>query len=395
MSTFDPHAERQWSSEEDRQLRKAVIQEKEQKRPVKWDAIAASLPRRSKKECRKRWHHTMMEAVRKCKWKPEEDERLSTAVRKFGRKWISVAQIVMTRNDNECMRRWKELQAKSANATPSSPSSMWSLDELNQTQGHPQHASISSNASSTTGYSPSATSYVDDLLRGMGQMSPQSTQFDNIDTEALNMHSVNTPTSLVDPRGPEIHQDLDAFIDFDAERSGNFFEPRYDSDGHQSDSSEWSWFDSMMTTTTHGSRPQYDNNGLSVGSGGFLIDSHPGELMHDSPGALDSSYSSTRSNSVVPQIQPQISATQSPDSYNTGNQNLLSLKSAGPGGVKVVIVCKSNDLRTLSSLENIMKSLKANGHSVIQDSQPISGNDYLCGSLGYDDVLQDLVGTCT
>jgi len=60
--------------------------EKEQNRPVKWDAIAASLPRRSKKECRKRWHHTMMEAVRKCQWKPEEDERLSGAVQKYGKK---------------------------------------------------------------------------------------------------------------------------------------------------------------------------------------------------------------------------------------------------------------------------------------------------------------------
>lgn len=60
--------------------------EKEQSRPVKWDAIAASLPRRSKKECRKRWHHTMMEAVRKCDWKPEEDERLSGAVQKYGKK---------------------------------------------------------------------------------------------------------------------------------------------------------------------------------------------------------------------------------------------------------------------------------------------------------------------
>lgn len=399
MSTFDPHAERLWSKEEDKQLRNAVFQEKEQKRPVKWDTIAASLPRRSKKECRKRWHHTMMEAVRRCKWKPEEDERLNTAVRKFGRKWISVAQVVMTRNDNECMRRWKEIQARDANATPTatpgSPSSIWSLDELNQTQSHPQHASISSNISSTS-YSPSTTSYVDDLLRGMGQMSPQTTQFDSIDTEPLAMHSLDTPTGLMDSRGPEIHQDLDAFIDFDAERSGNFFEPRYDSDGHQSDSSEWGWFDSMMPATTHGGRPQYDNNGLSIGSGGFMLDSHPGELMHDSPGALDSSYSSTRSNSVVPQMQPQVSTPQAQDSYDTGNRNLLSLKSSGAvGGVKVVIVCKSNDLRTLSSLENIMKSLKANGHSVLQDSQPLGRNDYLCGSLAYDDVLQDLVGACT
>lgn len=67
-------------------LRFWIAKEKEQSRPVKWDAIAASLPRRSKKECRKRWHHTMMEAVRKCQWKPEEDERLSGAVQKYGKK---------------------------------------------------------------------------------------------------------------------------------------------------------------------------------------------------------------------------------------------------------------------------------------------------------------------
>lgn len=112
MAMFDPHAERPWSTEEDKQLRNAVlrgkpnssvwrnvadfhylltlkswvVKEKEQSRPVKWDTIAASLPRRSKKECRKRWHHTMMEAVRKCQWKPEEDERLSGAVQKSGEK---------------------------------------------------------------------------------------------------------------------------------------------------------------------------------------------------------------------------------------------------------------------------------------------------------------------
>ncbi|KAL0633110.1 myb-like DNA-binding protein bas1 [Maublancomyces gigas] len=92
MAVFDPYAERPWSTEEDKQLRNAVLQgsriakEKEHGRPVKWDVIAASLPRRSKKECRKRWHHTMMEAVRKCQWKPEEDERLLGAVQKSGEK---------------------------------------------------------------------------------------------------------------------------------------------------------------------------------------------------------------------------------------------------------------------------------------------------------------------
>lgn len=75
------------------------------------------------------------------------------------------------------------------------------------------------------------------------------------------------------------------------------------------------------------------------------------------------------------------------DFYNLQNANLLPSK-VSPGGARVVIVCKSNDSRTLNSLETIMKTLKANGHSVIQESQPInsisSGNDYLCGSLAID-----------
>lgn len=77
------------------------------------------------------------------------------------------------------------------------------------------------------------------------------------------------------------------------------------------------------------------------------------------------------------------------DFYSLQTSQLHSQKSAPESpGAKVVIVCKSNDSRTLNSLDTIMKTLKANGHSVIQESQPVNGvpngNDFLCGSLAID-----------
>jgi len=77
------------------------------------------------------------------------------------------------------------------------------------------------------------------------------------------------------------------------------------------------------------------------------------------------------------------------DFYSLQTSQLHSQKAAPESpGAKVVIVCKSNDSRTLNSLDTIMKTLKANGHSVIQESQPVNGvsngNDFFCGSLAID-----------
>lgn len=73
--------------------------------------------------------------------------------------------------------------------------------------------------------------------------------------------------------------------------------------------------------------------------------------------------------------------------YNLQNANPLSSKT-NSGGAKVVIICNSNNSRILNSLDTIMRTLKANGHSVTQESRPTNtallGNDYLCGPLSID-----------
>lgn len=90
---------------------------------------------------------------------------------------------------------------------------------------------------------------------------------------------------------------------------------------------------------------------------------------------------SSRSGSIAPAMQ-ELPHPENVNFYNLPNANLL-LSKGTPGGVRVVIVCNSNDSRTLNSLDTIMRTLKASGHSVIQDSQPPE-NDYLCGSLAID-----------
>lgn len=93
--------------------------------------------------------------------------------------------------------------------------------------------------------------------------------------------------------------------------------------------------------------------------------------------------SSSRSGSIAPPKQ-EIPRSENVDFYNLQNANLL-LSKGSAGGVRVVIVCKSNDSRTLNSLDTIMQTLKASGHSVIQEPQPASSaSDYLCGSLAID-----------
>lgn len=90
---------------------------------------------------------------------------------------------------------------------------------------------------------------------------------------------------------------------------------------------------------------------------------------------------SSRSGSIAPVMQ-ELPHLENVDFYNLPNANHL-LSKGTPGGVRVVIVCNSNDSRTLNSLDTIMRTLKASGHSVIQESQP-SESDYLCGSLAID-----------
>ena len=60
-------------------------------------------------------------------WLPIEDTRLREAVRQHGTRWVRVADVVGTRNGDQCAKRWTENLNRSLDHSP------WTSDEVSQT----------------------------------------------------------------------------------------------------------------------------------------------------------------------------------------------------------------------------------------------------------------------
>ncbi|KAF4504956.1 hypothetical protein G6O67_006961 [Ophiocordyceps sinensis] len=72
-----------------------------------WHQIAARLPGRSNKDCRKRWVNTVCGGLNKGSWSQDEDRRLLEALRTHGPKWVLVAERVGARSADQCAKRWQ------------------------------------------------------------------------------------------------------------------------------------------------------------------------------------------------------------------------------------------------------------------------------------------------
>lgn len=102
---------RSWTREEDQLLRDAVnlgeskstlhcptstyiillspLEEPRSNSPSKWHAIAKHVPRRTNKDCRKRWFAKMASNIVKGGWATEEDQRLVKAIEKYGTRSVT------------------------------------------------------------------------------------------------------------------------------------------------------------------------------------------------------------------------------------------------------------------------------------------------------------------
>lgn len=57
--------------------------------PVKdWHRIAAKIPNRTNKDCRKRWINKVRGGLRSGPWSEAEDQMLRDAVEKYGQRWV-------------------------------------------------------------------------------------------------------------------------------------------------------------------------------------------------------------------------------------------------------------------------------------------------------------------
>ncbi|KAE8167498.1 hypothetical protein BDV40DRAFT_295603 [Aspergillus tamarii] len=96
-----------WNREEDEILRACVDEYTELGRSTDWNRVAAKLPFRTNKDCRKRWLNHACGSLKKGPWGADEDMALREAVGRHGRKWTLVSTEVGSRSADQCAKRWQ------------------------------------------------------------------------------------------------------------------------------------------------------------------------------------------------------------------------------------------------------------------------------------------------
>jgi hypothetical protein len=96
-----------WTDEDDEKLRVLVIL----KREKNWDKISKDIQGKTPSQCKNRWKTALSPSIVKVterrKWVPEEDEKLSKLVKKYGTKnWRIIASHLRGRLPKQCRERW-------------------------------------------------------------------------------------------------------------------------------------------------------------------------------------------------------------------------------------------------------------------------------------------------
>ncbi|KAF5375183.1 hypothetical protein D9758_000038 [Tetrapyrgos nigripes] len=116
-------ASRPWSKEEDDLLKCAIETHGYRDN---WKAVAAAVPGRTNKACRKRWLHSLSPGVKKTAWSAEEDRSLIDLYNLHGPKWSYIARQIPGRTDDACSKRYNEA------LDPNLKRHSWTPDEDNQ-----------------------------------------------------------------------------------------------------------------------------------------------------------------------------------------------------------------------------------------------------------------------
>ncbi|KAI3463736.1 hypothetical protein Pfo_020399 [Paulownia fortunei] len=107
LKTLHPARKRvgKWTAEEDKRLKVAVTLFG----PKTWKKVARCVPGRTQVQCRERWVNCLDPSLNMAEWTEEEDSKLEAAIAEHGYCWSKVAACIPRRTDNQCWRRWKVL----------------------------------------------------------------------------------------------------------------------------------------------------------------------------------------------------------------------------------------------------------------------------------------------
>ena len=100
-----------WTPEEDRQLRQAV----NQNGCHDWTVVSSSVPERDRKQCRERWHNQLSPDVKNDPWTRAEDQQLSALQKQHGSQWARIATELPGRSGNAVKNRWHGTHPRQGN----------------------------------------------------------------------------------------------------------------------------------------------------------------------------------------------------------------------------------------------------------------------------------------
>jgi hypothetical protein len=127
------HSKNKFSPEEDDRLTRIV----EKYGESNWKAIAAELGSRNCRQCRERWKNYLDPSLTKEPWSSEEDELLLDLYKTHGSQWSRIAKSFPSRTDVNCKNRWvvltshtvqpKRVRGKTSTSVPANPEPDFSM----------------------------------------------------------------------------------------------------------------------------------------------------------------------------------------------------------------------------------------------------------------------------
>ncbi|KAL0425344.1 UNVERIFIED_CONTAM: Myb-like protein L [Sesamum radiatum] len=116
LKTLHPARQRvgKWTQEEDKRLKVAVTLFG----PRTWKKVARCVPGRTQVQCRERWVNCLDPSLNMSKWTEEEDSKLEAAIAEHGYCWSKVAACIPHRTDNQCWR-WRKADELAEKDAPS------------------------------------------------------------------------------------------------------------------------------------------------------------------------------------------------------------------------------------------------------------------------------------
>jgi hypothetical protein len=116
-----------WTPEEDKKLTDAV----KIFGNCNWQQVAAMLKGRTGQQCLHRWTKSINPAIKRTKWTPEEAKLLQRAVQLYGNgNWKKVQRLIPGRTDMQCRERWVNIEQPSIVRTKMTDEEVEQLVEL-------------------------------------------------------------------------------------------------------------------------------------------------------------------------------------------------------------------------------------------------------------------------